>query len=174
MSAIFVTPYSAVAATAQRHKPSHLLTLLDPDTPLETPKSISPDRHLRLAVDDIATNIPGRIAPGSAHVRQILDFVQSWDQTAPFLVHCWAGISRSTAAAFILLNKLHGPGYETSIARGLRFRAPHAQPNRLLIEHADALLARNGRLVAAVEAMGPARVVWEGEIVELPLSLEEL
>jgi predicted protein tyrosine phosphatase len=52
--------------------------------------------------------------------------------------------------------------------------APHAQPNRLMIRHADLLLGRGGRMIAAVEAMGEARPVWEGEIVELPLSLDEL
>ena len=48
----------------------------------------------------------------------------------------------------------------------------HAQPNRLMIRHADELLARDGRMIAAVEAMGEARIVWEAEIVELMLRSE--
>jgi predicted protein tyrosine phosphatase len=174
MTAIIITPYSAVAATVKRQRPSHLLTLLDPNTRVPTPESIAAERHLRVSIDDIAESIPGRVAPGAEHVRQILDFAAGWDRRAPFLVHCWAGISRSTAAAMILLNTIHGPGHEDDIARALRWRAPHAQPNRLMIHHADALLQRGGRLIAAANAMGPARIVWEGEIVELPLALDEL
>ncbi len=174
MTAIFITPYAAVAETVKRQKPSHLLTLLDAQTPVTTPDSIEAHRHLRVAIDDIAGPVEGRIAPGLDHVARILDFSDDWDRRAPFLVHCWAGISRSTAAAMILLNKLHGPGHEETIAKALRFRAPHAQPNKLMIRHADALLQRDGRFIQAIDAMSPARIVWEGEIVELPLTLDEL
>ena len=73
-----------------------------------------------------------------------------------------------------MLCDIHGPGSEQDIARGLRARAAHAQPNKLMIRHADALMGREGRMIAAVEAMGPARIVWEGEVVELPLELDKL
>ena len=112
--------------------------------------------------------------PESGHVGDLIAFGKSWDSTAPLLVHCWAGISRSTAAAYILLCDLHGPGHEGRIAQGLRFHAPHAQPNRLLVRHADSLLGRGGRMIAAVDNMSEARAVTQGEIVELPLALDEL
>lgn len=174
MSAILITPYAAVEATVRRYRPSHMLTLLDPETEITTPGGIAPKRHLRLGINDIVEPIAGSIAPCATHIEDILRFSRSWDRRAPLLVHCWAGISRSTAAALILLSDMHRPGYEEQIARGLRARAPHAQPNRLMIQYADVLMGREGRLIDAVEAMGPARVVWEGELVELPLSLEEL
>jgi predicted protein tyrosine phosphatase len=69
---------------------------------------------------------------------------------------------------------VHGAGHEEQIAQALRFHAPHAQPNRLMIRHADTLLNRKGRMIAAVEAMSHARPVSEGEVVQLPLSLDEL
>ena len=173
MSRVLITPYSALEDAVRRHRPSHLLTLLDePFVP--TPANIHPDRHLRLRMHDIVEPVDGGVMPESSHVADLIAFGQTWDRTAPLLVHCWAGISRSTAAAYILLCDLHGPGQEERIAQGLRFHAPHAQPNRLLVRHADLLLGRDGRMVAAVETMGQARAVLEGDVVELPLTLDEL
>jgi predicted protein tyrosine phosphatase len=173
MSQLLISPFSAIEETVRRHRPSHLLTLMvEPFVP--TPEGIHPDRHLRISVHDIVEPVEGNLAPEGRHIADILAFAKKWDRTAPFLVHCWAGISRSTAAAYILLCDLHGPGHEERIARGLRFHAPHAQPNRLMIRHADQLLGREGRMISAVDAMGEARLVWEGEVVELPLSLDEL
>jgi predicted protein tyrosine phosphatase len=173
MSRLLIAPFSAVEDTVRRHRPSHLLTLLvEPFVP--TPQTIHPDRHLRLCVHDIIEPAVGSVAPDGSHVADLIAFGKTWDRTAPFLVHCWAGISRSTAAAYILLCDLHGPGHEERIARALRFHAPHAQPNRLMVRHADLLLGRGGRMVAAVETMGEARLVSEGEVVELPLALDEL
>lgn len=173
MSLLLIAPFSALEDAVRRHRPSHLLTLLDqPFVP--TPETIRPDRHLRLRVHDIVEPVDGGIVPETSHVADLIAFGKNWDKTAPLLVHCWAGISRSTAAAYILLCDIHGPGHEHKIARGLRFHAPHAQPNRLLIRHADQLLSRNGRMIAAVETMGEASAVTEGEVVELPLALDEL
>ena len=64
------------------------------------------------------------------------------------LVHCWAGVSRSMAAAYILLCDRFGPGHEEAIAQPSRLRAPHAYPNALLVQLADAALGREGRMIA--------------------------
>ena len=144
------------------------------DPYVETPKAIRPENHLRVEIHDVSEPTAGAVAPSSDHIAGLLAFTKDWDRSAPLLVHCWAGISRSTAAAYILLCDLHGPGHEDVIAKSLRYRAPHAQPNRLMVRHADALLRRGGRMTEAVEAIGNGRIVWEGEIVELPLSLDEL
>ena len=173
MSQILIAPYSLVTETVRRHHPSHLLTLMV-EPHVETPEGIPPDRHLRLSVHDIAEAVEGSVAPDRSHIEELLGFARTWDKTAPFLVHCWAGVSRSTAAAYILLCDLHEPGHEDKLAQALRFRAPHAQPNRLMIRHADLVMGREGRMVAAVEAMGDARPAWEGQVVELPLPLDEL
>ena len=173
MSRLLIAPFSAIEETARRYRPSHLLTLLvEPFVP--TPECIRPDRHLRISVHDLIEPAEGSIAPESRHISEIIAFGQSWERTAPFLVHCWAGISRSTAAAYIVLCELHGAGHETTIARALRFHAPHAHPNRLMIRHADLILRREGRMIAAIEAIGTAKPVFEGEVVELPLSLDKL
>jgi predicted protein tyrosine phosphatase len=173
MSRLLITPYSALEETVLRRRPSHVLSLMD--LPVKTPPSVTPERHLHIQIHDVSEPAEGAIAPSQEHIADILAFARGWDRKQPFLVHCWAGISRSTAAAFILLSDLHGAGAEMQIARGLRLRAPHAYPNRLMIRHADALLNRQGRMIAAVEAIGLPRMSYEeGEVAELPLSLEEL
>jgi predicted protein tyrosine phosphatase len=151
-----------------------MLTLLDPQTFVETPEGIPAANHLRLGVDDIVEPAEGSVCPSYEHIEEILAFNRHWSRMTPLLVHCWAGISRSTAAALIMLCDIHGPGHERDIASSLRTRAPHAHPNRLMIRHADMIMRREGRLVAAVEAMGTPRIVWEGEVVELPVRLEDL
>jgi predicted protein tyrosine phosphatase len=171
MSYLIVSPYSAIQDVVRRRRPSHLLSLMD--LLVETPRQIRADRHLQINVHDISEPMEGAIAPDPVHIREMLTFAEGWDRSAPFLVHCWAGISRSTAAAFILLNQIHGAGREYDIAETLRFYAPHAQPNRLMIRHADKLMNREGRMIGAVDEMGEASGL-EGEIVELPLTLEDL
>jgi predicted protein tyrosine phosphatase len=170
---ILVTPLSAVEDTIRAYRPSHLVTLLSPEHMIETPDGFDPARHLRLSVNDVADVLFAEVPPARHHVEQLLEFGHGWDAQAPILVHCWAGISRSTAAAFILLCDRLGAGNEDRIARQLRAAAPHAFPNPLLISHADAVLGRGGRMVEAVKAIGRGAIVAEGRVVELPLILDE-
>jgi predicted protein tyrosine phosphatase len=170
---ILVTPLSAVEDTIRSHRPSHLVTLLSPEHMIETPAGIDPARHLRLAVNDVAEAWASELPPSPRHVRQLLEFGRGWESEAPILVHCWAGISRSTAAAFILLCDRLAPGSERKIAEGIRARAPHAFPNPLLVRLADEALGREGRMIAAAQAIGRGEIVAEGRLVELPLSFDD-
>lgn len=166
---IYVSPLSAVEDAIRDVKPSHLVSLLDPETMIDTPGGIEPARHLRLSVNDIAEEIDDLVPPGVEHVASLIEFVHGWDQTSPLLVHCWAGISRSTAAAFIALCVLNEGQPEQDLARLVRTRGAHAHPNRLMVRHADQLLKRGGRMSAAIEALGPGRACWEGELFSIPL-----
>ncbi|MGN6148803.1 MAG: tyrosine phosphatase family protein [Rhizomicrobium sp.] len=172
MSLILVTPLSQVEATIKRHKPSHLMTLLSPGHMIETPGGIRVGNHLRLGLNDVIATDIADDPPNEKHVEQLVRFGRDWDAKAPLLIHCWAGVSRSMAAAYIVLCDRFGPFRETQIARSLRARAPHAYPNPLLVELADKALGRNGRMSLAVESIGRGTIVAEGEIVELPLSDE--
>jgi len=166
---IYVSPLSAIPDAIREVKPSHLVSLLDPDTMIDTPQGILPTQHLRLGVNDIAEEIDDLVPPGVEHVAELIAFVQAWDQKSPLLVHCWAGISRSTAAAFIALCTLNEGHPEDELARLVRACGSHAHPNRLMVRHADSLLKREGRMSAAVEALGPGRACWEGELFSIPL-----
>jgi predicted protein tyrosine phosphatase len=170
---IYVTPLSEVEETIALYRPSHMVTLLSPEHMIDTPKGIDAARHLRLAVNDVADPFGAEMPPAAHHVEELLNFGEEWPATAPILIHCWAGISRSTAAAYILLCNRLGPGTEHIIAQRLRARAPHAFPNPLLISLADEALGRKGRMIEAVRAIGRGDIVAEGVRVELPLTLDE-
>ncbi|MFQ5627012.1 MAG: tyrosine phosphatase family protein, partial [Methyloligellaceae bacterium] len=81
----------------------YLITLINDQTLIKTPDSIEPHRHLRLVMNDISEPQPGLVPPNDSHVQELIDFVVGWNRRYPMLIHCWAGISRSTAAAFIAL-----------------------------------------------------------------------
>jgi predicted protein tyrosine phosphatase len=170
MSRIIVTPLSAVEDTIKSHRPSRLVTLLSPDHMIETHPTLGPDRHLRLGVQDIIDASAGDTPPAAKHVLQLLEFGREWDAQEPMLVHCWAGISRSTAAAFILACDRAGAGSEVRLAQELRARAKHADPNRLMVRIGDDLLGRRGKMVDAIEAIGRGSIATEGVLFELPLA----
>lgn len=166
---IYVCPLSQLYRSADALRPSHVITLIDPDTPVETPKGLAPERHLKLSVHDINDARVDHTHPAEDHVHAIIDFVSSWDHASPLLVHCWAGISRSTATAYLTMCLFNEPGNEAELARQLRRRAPHAHPNRLIVRHADRILGRQGRMMQAIETLGPGQMVWEGELFGVPL-----
>ena len=168
---IYVAPLSLVEVTVADAKVSHLVTLINGDMPIPTPSSIGPDRHLRLAMNDISEPQPGLVLPHERHVADLVKFTRDWDLRAPLLIHCWAGISRSTAAAYIALCALNGEGSEHELAWALRRASPTAYPNRLLVALADQALARDGRMIEAIEEIGRGQIAEEAEVFALPALL---
>jgi len=169
MPRLLVAPLSSLADTLTAHAPSHLISLLSPEHMIETPDGFPAALHLKLGVNDIIDPAAGTAPPAREHVDALLAFSRSWDAQQPLLIHCWAGISRSMASAFTILCDRLGPGREIEIARAIRRRAPHAQPNRLLVSHADDALGRDGRMVLALNSMGPPLLVEEGVTTAFPL-----
>ena len=151
---IIVCPLSLVPAQVEAHRPSHLITLLDPDSPIATPPPLTPEQHLFIGVNDISDPTDGLLLADEAMVQRILDFGATWDESAPIIVHCWAGISRSTATAYILACERNPEVDEQDIAWALRRASPNAIPNPRLVAIADDLLGREGRMSAAVAAIG--------------------
>ncbi len=140
---------------------------------ITTPQAIASDNHLKLAMNDISAPAAGYATPGRLHVEQLLDFVSRWPQTSPLLIHCWAGISRSTAAAFITLCVNNPDIDEMFLARVLRQASPSATPNKLIVHLADGLLSRDGRMVRAVEFIGRGASAWQGDLFSLPVKLDQ-
>ncbi|MFN9971992.1 MAG: tyrosine phosphatase family protein, partial [Phycisphaerae bacterium] len=163
-------PKSNVATLSDQVRPSHLVTLLDPEDEMPTPEGVPGHRHLKLGMHDTVRPAPGQTPPDELHVRELLVFARDWSRSQPMLVHCWAGISRSTASAFAIACMVAPPGNELRIARLLRERAPHAHPNARIVAIADALLGRDGRMVDAIDAIGPGKVVFEGVPFLLPVQ----
>lgn len=132
----------------------HVVSLLGDEARLERPICIVPDNHLWLKLHDISEPLDGYIVPDEEHVAGLIDFVRRWDRRAPMVVHCYMGISRSTASAFTSVCALSPHRDELSIAQALRRASPTATPNIRIVSLADKLLGRNGRMVAAIEAIG--------------------
>jgi predicted protein tyrosine phosphatase len=164
---LIVTPLSRLALVIAERAPSHVISLLSPEEMIDALAELEPGRHLRLGVHDIATAQAGLTAPSAAMVEQVLAFGEGWDASAPMVIHCWAGISRSTASAFAILCQRNPRADEAAIAMKMRRAAAHALPNRRIVALADDILGRGGRMVEAVEAMGANNFVNEGEPFEL-------
>ena len=104
---IYVCALRHVPDMVRRIGARNLVSAINADLVPETPTVISDGRHLTLNMNDIIEAQPNLIPPNREHVAKLVDFVQSWDQQAPILIHCYAGLSRSTAAAFISLCALN-------------------------------------------------------------------
>ncbi|WP_066773445.1 tyrosine phosphatase family protein [Candidatus Viadribacter manganicus] len=155
---IIVCPLSRAPEITKQRAPSRAVSLLDRDTAF--PVLGLGDHHLQLDVHDIEVEADGLDACCDTRMGRILEFVRGWDRNAPILIHCWAGISRSTATAYITAC-VHNPhADEHAIARALREASPTATPNRRFIALADAALQRNGRMNAAIEAIGRGYPRW--------------
>jgi predicted protein tyrosine phosphatase len=100
-------------------------------------------------------------------VHEVLAFGRDWSGEAPILVHCWAGISRSSASAFTLACARNPHADEHEIAREIRARSPHAAPNPRIVALADEILGRQGRMVSALAAIGPGEPATENTPFEI-------
>jgi predicted protein tyrosine phosphatase len=142
--------HDTVAATGARH----VVSLIGDEARLDCPSCIVPANHLWLRLHDIAAPLDGYIAPAEEHVAELLGFVRRWDRRAPLVVHCYMGISRSTASAYAAVCALNPERAEADIALALRRASPTATPNVRIVALADHLLGRQGRMVAAIDSIG--------------------
>ncbi len=168
MSRIHVCSIFKIAELAETTGARSLVTLINQDIIVHRPASIAPERHLFVAVSDITVESEGHILPGEAHVASLLEFVQTWDREQPLLMHCFAGVSRSTAAAFITACALAPTRPESQIAQTIRAASPTATPNARLVAVADSILGRSGRMRDAIAAIGTGEACATG----VPFGLE--
>ena len=96
--------------------------------------------------------------------------MRGWDRSAPMVVHCYAGISRSTASAFAAACALNPDKDEAVIARQIRAASAIASPNRLIVRLADKALGREGRMLRALDEMGPGSLTVEGRPFRIDLE----
>lgn len=167
---IHVCSLAALPATVEATGARHVLTVMANVGQVIRPPSIPEANHLRISMDDIITPADGFVAPSQVHVEQALDFLRQWDRAAPMVIHCYAGISRSTASAFMAACALNPHRDEIAIARQIRAASPSAYPNRLIVTLADQVLGRNGRMVRALDAMGPGNMTIEGRPFRVDLE----
>jgi predicted protein tyrosine phosphatase len=167
---IHVCSLAALPATVKATGASHILTVMANVGQVQRPESVLEINHLRVSMDDITEQIDGFMAPCDQHIEQVLNFVRGWDRNAPMVVHCYAGISRSTASAFAAACALNPHRDEASFAQQIRKASPTASPNRLIVALADRALGRDGRMLRALDEMGPGNMMVEGHPFRIELD----
>jgi predicted protein tyrosine phosphatase len=158
--------HETIADTGARH----VVSLLGGEIAVERPQGIAPENYLRLRLHDISSPLDGYVLPEQKHVADLIEFVRNWDRRSPLVVHCFAGVSRSTAGAYASVCALNPHRDERSIANALRRASPTATPNILIVSLADRLLGRDGRMVDAIKRIG--RGILADEVKPFQLELE--
>ena len=164
---IHVCPLSKVTDTVAAARASHLVSLVDLGTPVDTPPSIAKENHLFIGVHDICDPTDGLLHPCEDHVDELLRFVRVWPRRQAVVIHCYAGISRSTAAAFVTACTVYPERSEQDIACTLRAASRTATPNARIVALADRALGREGRMIRAIAEIGRGEQAYEG----VPFSL---
>jgi len=127
-----------------------IVSILDAGAPLPPELRAIDKPLLALRFDDVTRAMPGFAPPGAEHVRDLLAFDHAARPDERLVVHCTAGVSRSTAALAVLLAARH-PMLTDELFEAIHAVRPQAWPNARIIELGDALLGRDGALVRALE-----------------------
>jgi len=137
------------------HPFTHLISISDTtrEHPLEGYYNV-PTR-IALFFDDVSRWRAGYRMPEPEHVERIIQFAQNMRSVprVELLVHCAQGVSRSTAAAFIVGAVLLGPGQEMNAFLKVLQAQPSADPNDRMVELADIMLARDGAMRRELTAL---------------------
>jgi predicted protein tyrosine phosphatase len=135
---------------------THVLSILGPNAP-DPPEfaAFAPHRRLILRFHDVIEPQPDQIAPTREDVERLLVFGREVSETpeAHLLVHCRAGVSRSTAAAALILMQANPEWPASAALDAVAAIRPRAWPNLLILELGDAILGRNGETAAAASAI---------------------
>jgi predicted protein tyrosine phosphatase len=156
---LILCSYWTAREIAPELNPAYLMSLMDAGSHYSIPTGSALREHLRIDCHDILTDEiqypPPYVVPTAEHVREIIAAANRWDRDKSVLIHCLAGVSRSSAAALVFL-AARNPGREREIALRLRHDGPWLSPNPLIVKLGDHLLGTDGRLFRAARAMGEA------------------
>jgi predicted protein tyrosine phosphatase len=136
---------------------THVLSILDPNWPdPDAFADFPPHRREALRFHDVIAPVsPITVVPSAEHVARLLEFgreVTAAGRDTHLLIHCHAGISRSTASAALLLAQAEPAREAADIFAEIARLRPRAWPNLLLLEYGEAALGRDGEFTAAVAA----------------------
>ena len=154
---IYISSLADMPRLVPQFRVRDLVSIIQPSAQPPTPPGVDPARHHRCPVHDIVKAQPGEVRPEASHIEAVIGFLRTWDGEAPLLIHCLAGVSRSTAVA--LIAHVLQTGDPRRSAASLREASPYAWPNRRIVALADSILGLDGQLIEAREDMGPA--TWE-------------
>jgi predicted protein tyrosine phosphatase len=150
------------------YEPARVISLLSGEEALPCFDGFDPDRHLQLYVERESSGDSINAAARRRAV-EVVRFVRSWDGEGDILIHCNRGVSRSTAAAFVVMCMRAPEVDEGVLAAALRKAAPFADPCPLLVSYADEILGRDGRMIEAIEDLPPPLTAITAPVTTLPL-----
>lgn len=116
------------------------------------------DNVMRLEFDDIHELIPGTVAPSKSDIEKALKFYQ--EHGSDIAIHCWQGISRSTAIGLCLL--CERPGMEEEAVKKLSILRPFAVPNPLIVRLYDEGWSTQLRLTLSQTPSNRVRALNQG------------
>lgn len=153
VSVLFISSLAEARAEVAARKPARVISILSEEE--ATPDfGLPAARHLKLHVERESCARSIAMA-GKARAAEIIRFLKDWDGEGGLLVHCNRGIARSSAAAYIVMCARAPNVNEAELAQALRRAAPYADPCPMLVDCADAILGREGRMSDAICALSP-------------------
>lgn len=170
MPRLHICGLSRLVETIQTSGARHVASLINAGMEVPYPLSVPLEQRLFLGFNDIIEEVPGFIPPEKIHAEKLIAYVQKWNRETPMVIHCWMGVSRSTAGGYITQCALMPHGDERELAQALRAASPEATPNLRLIKFADDILQRDGRMVSAIEEIGRGAETFEGVPFSLPIE----
>lgn len=159
---VIVCPLRLLPAIVAETGARDVVSVVNPHLMPPTPAGIEDGHHLKLAMSDYGDPLSGERHPAAEPLRQLIDFARAWDRKNPLVVHCFSGLTRSTAADFIILCALNETIPPPLIALRLREASDTAAPNRVMVAVADQLLGRKGSMIGAIEVIGFGQPAAEG------------
>lgn len=147
---IFVTSKNKARDTVKRENATHAIVIMDVGKQLY-PHPLPPENVLKLNFEDDLEDGVG--APKKYDVERILKFARdNLNENSVVVINCHAGMSRSTAAALIIMVQEHGNDkIDWCIEEMVRIR-DCAIPNSLITKFADEMLGCDGELHEKAEA----------------------
>lgn len=105
------------------------------------------DFALHSFVFDDTGDAAAKHAVTESAIRRLLGVYAQTTLESRMLFHCFAGVSRSSAAAFLWL-VWHGVSYDQAYQLIVSIRGPFVCPNQLMVSLADTIMGRGGEMAA--------------------------
>jgi predicted protein tyrosine phosphatase len=113
----------------------------------ENIKAVAPGAKLLFSFFEDTIDPSHPDAPSLRDVKRVLAFTSKLPKKAKVLVHCRAGVSRSTAIAYAILCQHNPAGSEMENLLHVQSLRDLVMPNRLIVQLADKILKRNGTML---------------------------
>ncbi|MDX2288972.1 MAG: tyrosine protein phosphatase [Hyphomicrobiaceae bacterium] len=152
--ALNICPLRSMPRVVEETGARHLISLVPERFAPKTPPTVDPAQHLQIPIEERISRERAGNVPVVLAMARLLAFARTWDRRSVVVVHCFSGISRSTAAALAMLAALRPDDPADLLAGELRKASVTAFPSASLIALADEMLGRAGDLRSAVDRIG--------------------